>query len=463
MDDVAENKADENINDLSILEIADDHCRTRAKEILKAAITPHEPFDLSCLPKPISQYVDSICSITDADSIMVTSSVLCMISAFVKKSCFIPEFDPTSGTDGYFQRLYSNLWCLNISRSGMFKTTALNKGFKIAFNKESEIGERATPLDDACADSVLLPTRVTVEGLLEHLSKGYAGAIVCSEFGAWLGSLERTYNQGLKALFTDLYDVPKHYSYKTRSSGNLIVKEPFITICGMSTFEWVKKSVKPDDVSSGFFARFLIFNPPQKDLIPSALPQIRKLNDKDSGQKIIEVLKNLPEERAYELDIEAKEIFSAFHGELYATFQIELPVKSQELLQPYLKRWSPYVLKIALLLQLFIDSQSSKIGSEALQGAILIVKYSVRSTIWLFQNELGESGHQKKCRKVLEYVAKKGGQVLRRELIQSKVLTGGTKEYDYVLTTLEESGEIKIIGGRNRKQNLKICLVSRED
>jgi hypothetical protein len=97
---------------------------------------------------------------------------------------------------------------------------------------------------------------------------------MCSEFGEWLKNLERNHNQGLKPLLTDLYDVPFQWSYRTSAGGLLVVEEPFITINAVSTLAWVKANIKPSDVASGFFARFLIFFPPQKQIMPPALPPL---------------------------------------------------------------------------------------------------------------------------------------------------------------------------------------------
>jgi hypothetical protein len=142
----------------------------------------------------------------------------------------------------------------------------------------------------------------------------------------------------------------------------------------------------------------------------------------------------------------------------YSSFKEELSERGREMLEPYVKRWSPYALKIGILLQPFVDCSSTVIGLDALQGAIKIVEYAMQSTKWLFQNELGESDFQRKCRKVLEYIANRGGETGRQNLISSKVLEGGVKEYDQVLESLEQAGKIEIEG--NAKRSQKISLAS---
>jgi len=44
---------------------------------------------------------------------------------------------------------------------------------------------------------------------------------------------------------------------------------------------------------------------------------------------------------------------------------------------------------------------------------------------------------------VLEFLQKKGGYIIRRKLLQAKLLDGGFKELDYVLENLEQMGKIR--------------------
>jgi len=400
-----------------------------------------DSINLSSLPTRLRAYVEEIIDTTDADPVMVVMSVLSMASAFVKKTCYIPESGNGSVEGGYFQKLYPNLWVVCISPSGSFKTTALNKGFKLAYEHDLS-SKNLNTQQQGNNGNILLPNRVTTEALIQDLSEGSGGAIVCSELGEWLEMLEKTYNQGLKPLLTDLYDVPKRYRYRTKGAGSIDLYEPFITICGMSTFEWIKKNVTKDDVTSGFFARFLLFSPPHTNKIPPALPTNKQNLSGGMDTEIRSILKNIQGPKAYYLSPESQDEFIQYHDALYKRIN-SYNESAKSFLNPYLKRWSPYVLKIAMLMQLFIDETKSEVSLEALRGAVSIVDYAVRSTTWLFENELGESDIQRKQRKVLEFLQKKGGYIIRRKLLQAKLLDGGFKELDYVLENLEQMGKIR--------------------
>ena len=428
-------------------------------------------FDTSKIPELLRNYINHLCETTNSDPVIITSSVYAMLSGVIGKRVFIGN---------YFQRLYPNLWMLAVSASGTFKTTGLNKGAKIAYNFEDEIRQEIEKIQAEVSQlegskketekaeknllsqiakleamSPVLPNRSTAEGLIDALSHGQAGTIFLSEFGDWLRTMEQSYNAGLKSLFVDLYDCPQQRNFRTRTGGTIRVQYPFISICGVSTLSWVQKNVKLDDVGSGFFARFLLFYPPQKDEFPPALPTI-SLNKNSGFEAEIQSFLAMLEETEFQLSPDSVVCFNKIHREIYERVSIH-GEKTKEILTPYLKRWSPYILKLAMINQLFINPES-KISVEAIRGAYSIVDYAIDSTTYLFQNDLGESDHQRKCRLVLEYIAKRGGVVTRHDLMGSKTLEGGSKDYDYALESLIESGKITVDTSPKLKNSWKYLL-----
>jgi hypothetical protein len=202
--------------------IDDINIRKKAQEILDAQ-QPCGTYDLSLLPGHLQDCCNEICKSTEAEPIMVLQSVLATVSALIKTRIRIRE-------GVYFQTLYPVLWLLSITDSGFFKSTGINKGSRLAYEREKEVREQIEIIEQndrekinlARQRSALLPNRTTGEALLEHLSNNHGGMIICTEFGEWLENLEKSHNKGLKALLTDLYDVPQHYGYSTR--GNLTYK-----------------------------------------------------------------------------------------------------------------------------------------------------------------------------------------------------------------------------------------------
>ncbi len=97
-----------------------------------------------------------------------------------------------------------------------------------------------------------LPERATTEGLFDVLEKGGGGIILLSEFGPWVKAMEASHNATFKATMTVLYDVPKDYKEVTRGGGYRAIQYPFISVCGVSTLDWVQANYKEDDLGSGF-------------------------------------------------------------------------------------------------------------------------------------------------------------------------------------------------------------------
>lgn len=435
------------------IEINIDAIRKRANEILKSH-EPTESFDFNSLPPIFADYLDWCCNISEAHPVMIMQSILATCSAFLGTKVYFVD---------YFTPLYANLWILTIAPSGSFKTTALNLGADIGLKKQASVNkhierinreitraskdEKISLLEEIKkieAEGIILPSRSTAEGLLEHLGNGCGGMIMASEFGQLLESFEKNYMAEFKPLLTNFYDVPNDYLYKTRTKSPILIQKPFISINAVSTLPWVEKNICISDVSSGFFARFLLFYPPQKINTPKALPVKQKWHSSPKlalQMRLRDIAKG--QNKAFTILDDAKELFKTIHDELYSSYENE-DESTREILGPYIKRWSPYILKIAMIFEALRYSDSQEIGSESILASKCIVDYAIQSTVYLFKNQLGESPHRKKCAKVLNYIANKGGSVKRPILLSSRVLEGGKNDYDYIIETLAESDEIQI-------------------
>lgn len=459
-----------------------DKGRRFAAENLGFYTTPQEDFSIvekqevkeekvllnyAVLPAPLRNCIDEICGQTDADAMMVLGSLLGTISAFIGKKFYITE---------YFQKLYCVLWILAITKSGDFKTTALLKGALLAYLNDKKIREEIAVLQDFTGNDpegkkqieaqiktlslskVLLPSRATAEALMEHLSKGHSGVILLSEFGQWLQGLEQSSTGTLKSTLTDFYDAPLSFEYITRTKGSVYIKEPFISIYGVSTVEWVNRFLKSDDVSSGFFARFLLFSPDSNSKIPPALPAQSAVKH-DAMNALEKILSDIPVDRVYGFSPDSALAFQTMHQALYADLAND-PDQLRILLSPYVKRWSPYVLKLSMIMEFLTNPDSSTISIPALTAGNEIIKCTAASTRKLFSAELGESEFERKCRLILEYLKRHSGKAARLKILSSKIIKEGTKDYDEVLNSLIEQGKIVVNsdGGKPKKEWLYYVL-----
>ncbi len=438
-----------------------------------------ESFSVEHLPLAFRELSKEASKFSDADPIIAMVTLIVAVSGFFKTSHYLPHGE-------YFQDLYPNIWALQILESGGFKSTGQNLGNSIARDKHGLImeeianEERRLTEDNKISDGkkrdemfqdiqkkdVILPSLSTPQGLLEDLARGLGGSIFHHEFSVWLSNMEKQYNEGLKSLFTTLYDVPDIFDTKTKGGGTLRIRSPFISICGISTVDWVKKQIKPSDVESGFFARFLLFCPVTNEKTPDALP---KSTDTSSLLEKEMNIKNILNEmsfqkRRYKLSKDAKNMFHELHDGLYDQNK-SLDERARSIIGPYLKRWSPYLLKIAMIFQPFFEKEKGHLRTSdhiiepnALEAASSIVGHAIKSTVYLFDHKLGASPHQDKCRILLEYIAKRDGKVLRKKITASRILEGGAKDYDYVLQTLHETGKLRTIKAGETKNDEYILI-----
>jgi len=116
-----------------------------------------------------------------------------------------------------------------------------------------------------------------------------------------------------------------------------------------------------------------------------------------------------------------------------------------------------------MLLQVLDNPDTDVIWHEAILGATSVVDYAMKSTVFLFKNELGESDQQKKQRKILQYIAKYNGVVKRSKLQGSRVLDGGKGEYDYTLESLEAANLISVDKSAKKMSGWNYILTHNED
>jgi hypothetical protein len=84
-----------------------------------------------------------------------------------------------------------------------------------------------------------------------------------------------------------------------------------------------------------------MFYPPGKSIIPPALPQQIAQKDYKPFDPVRKTILELPENIDFKLSQKGREYFEAVHAELYKTVRKENET-TQQVLNPYLKRWSPY-------------------------------------------------------------------------------------------------------------------------
>ena len=433
-------------------------------------------FNIGWLPNKLCNYIKFLSERTDADDALLASSVISCASAFAKHNLFIPQ-----GDFGFFQKLYCNLWFLNISTSGTFKSTSLNKGFAIAYEHDKSLIQQLKELKkdnsikkedleieerNITTKLTLFPPKITPEFMLDYLAAGHAGVMIFQEFGHYLKEFEKSHNLNLKGIFTDFYDVPEFYSYGTVGKGYKTCEHPYFSICAVSTVDTIKENLTKDDFKNGFANRFLFFFPQnlKNRYYPPALPDPSQKLKKYGDSKEVKIFKDvLASYENYFKSFKLNEIQKQYGDDLKEIYDYVYDRTNEaesDLIHPFLKRWLPAQLKLSMIFQTFTDD-SDVISLQALESAKKVLYYAIDSTFHLINNEFEDSEHIKKRNKVLRYLEKKGGEVTWSELISSKQLQGGSKDYLYIVENLVEIEAIELREGslkEGHRTNLKIKL-----
>lgn len=462
--------------------------KAKAGDLLNI-VNPCEDLDLSLMPHALREHVEGIKGETESHEIMLLMASLASISGILNKHIYIEQ----GKTDGYFQRLYPVLWMVAVTESGSYKSTALNKGMSFAEKMNSDIMDEEDHLliereneknKDTIKDidnklmelsrlSPILPDRLTGEALIRYLAQGHSGFIRASEFSVWLQNLSKTHNNDLKGIFTDFFDVPVSYRYSSMTHGNLRIRYPFISICGVTTIDWLADEFQTKDHKAGFYPRFLFFVPPlqNEETCSSSLPELieSKKSSNEGSRELNAILQDFVDqvkngtftERVYRLAPESKPVFNDMHNRLFQETR-KLDEKTKKAITFFFRRWSPYILKLSMIMQFLNDPYTNEIEIPALEAAMNIIQVAFSSTVHLYEGELVESEQQSKIRQVLDYIARKiretGKPLAWKALLQSRVLGGGHKDYEYIIKTLEDQGRVSVTKGRVRSEDtIEIC------
>jgi putative DNA primase/helicase len=439
-----------------------------AKRLAERLMKKEDPcvdFNLNNMPPILKEHVLELCCANSAHPLVVLSSLLVGASAAIGKRFIIEkDFDKT---EGYFGRLYCNMWVLSLAPSGQFKSTALNLGARyvqehrkmvhkyteelkkqlsmVSESQQEEIKEQIQQMD---ATNILLPDRVTPAALLQLLGQGRGGAIFNSEFGGFLKELTHSNNTGLMALLTKFFDCDPLTEDTTKTQGSNFIERPYISINGVSTVAWIGSGFSDEDIHGGFGARFLLFLLPKTNERPPSLPSRKYIAQENTYDAYRDALKTLPASRRYRITQEAAEYYDVVYNKIY-DLKESFDEEGGAILDPFLRRWCPYILKISMIMQYFFNKHADRIGVDAIKAASDFVYPAIKSTVSLFRDELGESKFEKDCNKIFNWICsqvKENGQpVSHQKLNHSKCVSSLVpKERDDIIKILDESGRIKV-------------------
>jgi len=452
--------------------------REKAKAIAQKKKSPCDDYNPSNLPPMISGYLQDLRDYNPGgEPIMFVHSILCGISSMIGTRARVRH---------YAGWLYPNIWCLSISGSGTFKSTVIDSetgGARFAIKYNNSIMQRVSELqaerDDAVINSkqkdkivaeyksliIDEMSKQVIYNLFDSSLQGFQdileysrGGMVCdAEFTQFLSMMARNHNTGFKSFLTNAYGVVPYQIRNTRGTGvenRGLIEKPYVTINAASAVQPLVKCLEDTDHSGGFLPRFMMFYPNQdyKKLIVKP-PQA--VIDEENEFQIHARLMRIIHGKTVEYHV-GDNIYSALQTWIdHIKAVVEgCNERHRDQVMKFYYRLPANVLKLCMILQPFMDTDTETISEETLQAAIDFATVSINSTVQLYETELGESEEQAKARKVIEYIAKKGGSCLRRQLISSRLLDGNANCYDEQISTLEAAGEIYTEGTNKAEMTL---------
>lgn len=421
---------------------------------------PCKDFNLDDLPPILRDHVIELCSSNGAHKLAVLGSLLVSASAAIGRRFIIEKADQE--VEGYFNRLYTNIWMMFLAPSGEFKSTALNLGARYVQDHRDAIHRQTLPLKQELAytlkkaeqlellrqireyeiQNIMFPDRSTPEALLQFLGQGRAGAIFHTEFGGFVQELSKPNNIGLMALLTKIYDADKIIEDATKTQGCNYIQRPFLSIYGVSTLSQIQDNLTEKDVQGGFFARFNMYKLPEQKEMPKMLPSktcalVNTYND------FCARLISINGDRRYRFTRDGADYFKSIATDIW-NLKKSFAKESRETLNPFVNRWPASILKISMIMQLFYDPTKLYLTVEAIKAAYSVIQPAIKSTLSLFGNELGVSEFELQCNKVFAYICEittQRKQVTSRMIQQFCHLK--PKPTEEILEKLIGSGKIK--------------------
>ncbi len=358
----------------------------------------------------------------ESPPIFIAWSAIATVSAVIGRNCFIDQ--------GYFV-IYPNLFIVLVSGSARCrKSSAIDIAKDMLFHttpRVNVLGQKMTPealigaLSGMIAnegDSVVIPSAV--------------GIAVVSELSTLID--KNSFKSGLIALLTDLYDC-KDFEYVTRARGKELVRNPFLSILGGSTIQWIKEAIPEVSIGGGFTSRVVfVYRDIRSKLIawPVVTDEMRKLKD-----DIIHDLDDLAKMRGpFGIEDAAKKMYE----DEYSNFYHNSPLMDDESLSGYANRRHHILLKVAMVMSAS-RSNDRVVTVRDMQAALGMMRDAESSMPLvlraLLSNEVGDIFDN-----ILSFIVKKRI-VTRRDLIRQFRHKLTASELDVLMRTLEEEGVVR--------------------
>lgn len=253
---------------------------------------------------------------------------------------------------------------------------------------------------------------------------------IIDEFGRYLEAAQGNKNTQLMEANTQLMEAigrchgtmrPSSYSTmtltkeKAKEMSDRHIKNPGVTLLGMTTPVAFYSNLRSDAVADGFLGRFIIHQSNMPRMVHDDKDMI------DVPNKITNWVQTIQDRAGYNLGAtdtavnEPSFITMAFHGDAMAmlrSYSQECVDLADELerygLEALPGRSKEMAMRISIIVQLAIDPMAKIIGTEAIQWAIKYVRFAVNQSAGVLKMKMSGSSFEADKKEVLEAIRESG-------------------------------------------------------
>jgi hypothetical protein len=268
-------------------------------------------------------------------------------------------------------------------------------------------------------------------------SKGI-GVFILDEIGGFLAQLNQAHNAGYKETLTSIFEGMPEIKKTTSSSGSYYIPNPYLSIVGASTSEWLRMHLHRDE--GGFIGRWLfcLADPPAYRLTLPDDP-----NQKALDRVSVEIARMKKLTGAYTLDDIASKRYCEWAK------QVTLP----DGMGFFMSRMLNLPTKLGVILQASVDSQPV-ISVDTLDRAIRLTDYLMAKLAREFDEMFTETKVHADLNRLRSII--RGAGVIDHSPALKKMKGTDAREFARLLETLQGTGEVErceeSTGGRKVKR-----------
>ncbi len=320
------------------------------------------------------------------------------------------------------KQVYPSLFAICLADSGQRKSTP------IAYAVE------------ACPKELRLANDYSPEALIADLDRRdqARGTVFVDEAGRLLNTMRKQgYGEGLKDLLSKLWDGPDDEERKLQK-GNYHLKSTYLNLLMATTTSRFVDLVTPEDILSGFLARFLpilVTEKVQRRPVSRLKPATREEGER-LAQHLLAMMQRLAKEPgAMEITNEALEALDAAEEKLQEWASGEW---HSDLILPWATRLAEYGFRLAIIFAVSVGQDSITVSHA--EQALLVVDRAKQSAK-LLAERLTMDKDMREAEKLFNMILRNPG-IKRRDAYRRATLSAN--RVDYLARELKAQGRIKI-------------------